>query len=97
MPHPKLNTVQEYYNQHQLHHHAATGNIAVRSGGEGTMDYVVEAAVNIFPNALRNVIMDRLEPRIHQVRSGMKHQYWLLGMIRLGKLYQLESEKKINK
>lgn len=58
------------------------------------MDYVVEAAVNILPNALRNVIMDRLEPRIHQVRSSMKQQYWLLGIMKscrdreLRKLYQ---------
>ncbi|KAK3853698.1 hypothetical protein Pcinc_039776 [Petrolisthes cinctipes] len=43
------------------------GNIAVRSGGEGTMDYIVEAAVNILPNALRNVIMNKLEPKIHQI------------------------------
>ncbi|XP_071530707.1 uncharacterized protein [Panulirus ornatus] len=43
------------------------GNVAVTSPGEGTMDYMVEAVVNVLPNALRNAIMDRLEPKIQQV------------------------------
>ncbi|CAL4164437.1 unnamed protein product, partial [Meganyctiphanes norvegica] len=44
------------------------GNIAVRSKGEGTMDYVLEAVVNILPNALRNIIMDVLEKNRIPVR-----------------------------
>ncbi|KAG7173632.1 uncharacterized protein LOC121860290 [Homarus americanus] len=43
------------------------GNLAVRSTGEGSMDYLLEAFVNIVPNALRNVIMDNIEPRIQQI------------------------------
>lgn len=42
------------------------GNLAVRSDGEGTFDYLVEALVNILPNCLRDQIMDRVEPVIHQ-------------------------------
>lgn len=37
------------------------GNIAVASDGIGTMDYVIEALVNIIPNLLRKQIVDALE------------------------------------
>jgi hypothetical protein len=37
------------------------GNIQVRSNGLGTVDYVVEFAVNVFPNLLRYQIVDALE------------------------------------
>uniref|UniRef100_W8BJW5 Uncharacterized protein n=1 Tax=Ceratitis capitata TaxID=7213 RepID=W8BJW5_CERCA len=37
------------------------GNIQVRSDGAGTLDYVMEAVVNIVPNLLRYQIMDVLE------------------------------------
>ncbi|XP_068216781.1 uncharacterized protein [Palaemon carinicauda] len=43
------------------------GNLAVRSAGERTMDYAVELLVNIVPNIFRNVIMDKVEPKLHQV------------------------------
>ncbi|KAG0719593.1 hypothetical protein GWK47_050120 [Chionoecetes opilio] len=42
------------------------GNFAVRSNGDGTFDYLVEALVNILPNCFRNQIMDKVEPMIHQ-------------------------------
>ncbi|XP_053680919.1 uncharacterized protein LOC128731803 isoform X2 [Anopheles nili] len=37
------------------------GNIQVRCDGAGTLDYVIEAAVNILPNLLRYQIMDAIE------------------------------------
>ncbi|XP_053601775.1 uncharacterized protein LOC128670266 isoform X1 [Plodia interpunctella] len=37
------------------------GNIQVRCNGAGTLDYVIEAGVNILPNLLRYQIMDALE------------------------------------
>ncbi|CAG5036381.1 unnamed protein product [Parnassius apollo] len=37
------------------------GNIQVRFDGAGTLDYVIEFAVNILPNLLRYQIMDALE------------------------------------
>lgn len=37
------------------------GNIQVRFDGAGTMDYIIEAGVNILPNLLRYQIMDALE------------------------------------
>lgn len=40
------------------------GNIQVRCNGAGTLDYVVEAAVNVLPNILRYQIMDALESPI---------------------------------
>ncbi|XP_064111655.1 uncharacterized protein LOC135219130 [Macrobrachium nipponense] len=43
------------------------GNLAVRSAGERTMDYAVEILINIVPNIFRNVIMDKIEPKLHQV------------------------------
>ncbi|KAK8391226.1 hypothetical protein O3P69_017120 [Scylla paramamosain] len=42
------------------------GNLAVRSDGDGTFDYLVEAMLNILPNCFRNQIMDKVEPVIHQ-------------------------------
>ncbi|GAB0100284.1 uncharacterized protein DMENIID0001_162970 [Sergentomyia squamirostris] len=37
------------------------GNIQVRSEGAGTLDYVIEFAVNVLPNLLRYQIMDAIE------------------------------------
>ncbi|XP_011501437.1 PREDICTED: uncharacterized protein LOC105365056 [Ceratosolen solmsi marchali] len=37
------------------------GNIQTRIHGAGTIDYLVEAGINILPNLLRNQIMDALE------------------------------------
>uniref|UniRef100_A0A336KI47 CSON005147 protein n=1 Tax=Culicoides sonorensis TaxID=179676 RepID=A0A336KI47_CULSO len=37
------------------------GNIQMRCDGAGTLDYVIELMVNIFPNLLRYQIMDALE------------------------------------
>lgn len=54
-----------------------SGNLAVRSGGEGSLDYMVELLVNVLPNALRNVIMDKLEPKIHQVRMGKRAAFYV--------------------
>ncbi|XP_030373338.1 uncharacterized protein LOC115623229 isoform X2 [Scaptodrosophila lebanonensis] len=42
------------------------GNIQVRCDGAGTMDYVLEFAVNMLPNLLRYQIMDALENPIKQ-------------------------------
>ncbi|XP_050665576.1 uncharacterized protein LOC126965857 [Leptidea sinapis] len=42
------------------------GNIQVRFDGAGTIDYVVEFAVNILPNLLRYQIMDALETPIRE-------------------------------
>lgn len=40
------------------------GNIQIRFDGLGTVDYVVELAVNVIPNLLRYQIMDALEKPI---------------------------------
>lgn len=40
------------------------GNIQVRMDGAGTLDYVVELAVNVIPNLLRYQIIDALEAPI---------------------------------
>ncbi|XP_026764240.2 uncharacterized protein LOC113522675 isoform X2 [Galleria mellonella] len=37
------------------------GNIQVRCDGAGTLDYIIEAVVNILPNLLRYQIMDAIE------------------------------------
>lgn len=37
------------------------GNIQVRCDGAGTLDYVIEFAINILPNLLRYQIMDAIE------------------------------------
>ncbi|KAM3961243.1 LOW QUALITY PROTEIN: uncharacterized protein ACR2FA_004791 [Aphomia sociella] len=37
------------------------GNIQVRCDGAGTIDYIIEAAINILPNLLRYQIMDAIE------------------------------------
>ncbi|KAJ3639411.1 hypothetical protein Zmor_002772 [Zophobas morio] len=42
------------------------GNIQVRFDGAGTVDYVIELAVNVLPNLLRYQIMDALETPIKQ-------------------------------
>ncbi|CAK1600167.1 unnamed protein product [Parnassius mnemosyne] len=42
------------------------GNIQVRFDGAGTLDYVVELAVNVLPNLLRYQIMDALEGPIKE-------------------------------
>ncbi|XP_068629034.1 uncharacterized protein [Battus philenor] len=42
------------------------GNIQVRFDGAGTLDYVVEFAVNVLPNLLRYQIMDALEGPIKE-------------------------------
>lgn len=42
------------------------GNIQVRCDGAGTLDYVIELAVNILPNLLRYQIMDALEGPIKE-------------------------------
>ncbi|XP_055586594.1 uncharacterized protein LOC129739193 [Uranotaenia lowii] len=47
---PKLNDIQ-----------LELGNIQVRCDGAGTLDYVIEAVVNILPNLLRYQIMDAIE------------------------------------
>ncbi|XP_034097360.1 uncharacterized protein LOC132783682 isoform X2 [Drosophila nasuta] len=42
------------------------GNIQVRCSGAGTLDYVMEFAVNVLPNLLRYQIMDAIENPIKQ-------------------------------
>ncbi|XP_014206359.1 uncharacterized protein LOC106637899 [Copidosoma floridanum] len=42
------------------------GNIQVRVDGAGTIDYIIEAGINIIPNLLRNQIMDALEGTIRR-------------------------------
>ncbi|EDW64788.2 uncharacterized protein Dvir_GJ20625 [Drosophila virilis] len=42
------------------------GNIQVRCDGAGTLDYVMEFAVNVLPNLLRYQIMDAIENPIKQ-------------------------------
>ncbi|EDV57623.1 uncharacterized protein LOC6542394 [Drosophila erecta] len=42
------------------------GNIQVRCDGAGTLDYVMEFAVNVIPNLLRYQIMDAIENPIKQ-------------------------------
>lgn len=40
------------------------GNIQIRFDGLGTVDYVIEFAINVLPNLLRQQIMDALEKPI---------------------------------
>lgn len=40
------------------------GNIQVRCNGAGTIDYIIEFGVNVFPNLLRYQIMDAIESPI---------------------------------
>lgn len=51
------------------------GNIQVRCDGAGTLDYIIEAAVNILPNLLRYQIMDAIENpvrnRIQEILNGI--------------------------
>lgn len=42
------------------------GNIQIRFDGAGTLDYVIEFAVNVLPNLLRYQIMDALENPVKQ-------------------------------
>ncbi|XP_044256889.1 uncharacterized protein LOC123006459 [Tribolium madens] len=42
------------------------GNIQIRFDGAGTVDYVIEFAVNVLPNLLRYQIMDALEAPVKQ-------------------------------
>lgn len=42
------------------------GNIQVRCNGAGTLDYVIEFAVNVLPNLLRYQIMDAIEGPIKE-------------------------------
>jgi len=43
------------------------GNIAVLSDGTGTLDYAIEAFINIVPNLLRKPIIDALEDPIREM------------------------------
>lgn len=47
--------------------HITLGNFRLLSAGESTLSYILEAAVNGLPNALRNTILTKLEPRLHQI------------------------------
>lgn len=42
------------------------GNIQVRFNGAGTLDYVIEFAVNVLPNLLRYQIMDAIEAPLRE-------------------------------
>lgn len=42
------------------------GNIQVRFDGAGTLDYIVEFAVNVLPNILRYQIMDAIETPVRR-------------------------------
>ncbi|KAL0803403.1 hypothetical protein ABMA28_017356 [Loxostege sticticalis] len=46
------------------------GNIQVRCDGAGTLDYVIELAVNVLPNLLRYQIMDALEGPLKEKIQG---------------------------
>lgn len=47
------------------------GNIQMRCDGAGTLDYIIEVGVNVFPNLLRYQIMDAIEG---PVRSYLQDQ-----------------------
>ncbi|XP_042861326.1 uncharacterized protein LOC122246679 [Penaeus japonicus] len=50
------------------------GNVALTSSGMGSLDYLIEAGVNVFPNVFRNEILDRLETKLWQtVQEVLSH------------------------
>nr|XP_053655219.1 uncharacterized protein LOC128704180 [Cherax quadricarinatus] len=53
------------------------GNMAVRTTGMGSLDYLVEAAVNILPNVFRNEIVKKFEPELWKVwLQGSSRSSW---------------------
>lgn len=77
------------------------GNLEVRSAGERTADYAVELMANIFPNIFRNIIMDKVEPRIHQViqkkLNGLDlHRIIMDKLAERKRLKQLEAEPEMS-
>lgn len=52
------------------------GNIQVRFNGAGTVDYIIELAVNVLPNMLRYQIMDAIEAplkmRVQEILNTVK-------------------------
>lgn len=66
------------------------GNVALTSSGMGSLDYLIEASVNVFPNVFRNEILDRLETKLWQSVQDVLHHIDLRTII----LHHIEKNKK---
>ncbi|XP_001863022.2 uncharacterized protein LOC6045714 [Culex quinquefasciatus] len=77
---PKLNDLQ-----------LELGNIQVRCDGAGTLDYVVEAAVNILPNLLRYQIMDAIE---NPLKTRIQEKLDCINVEQMVKKHVVEYEKR---
>nr|XP_019542053.2 uncharacterized protein LOC109412868 [Aedes albopictus] len=77
---PKLNDIQ-----------LELGNIQVRCDGAGTLDYVVEAVVNILPNLLRYQIMDAIE---NPLKTRVQEKLDCINVEQMVKKHVVEYEKK---
>lgn len=72
------------------------GNIQLRSDGTGTLDYLLEAAVNILPNILRYQIMDAIEEPLRRKVQDILDSYDFENMIeeKLPELDNLQNQMK---
>ncbi|XP_058811866.1 uncharacterized protein LOC131676657 [Topomyia yanbarensis] len=77
---PKLNDIQ-----------LELGNIQVRCDGAGTLDYIVEAVVNILPNLLRYQIMDAIE---NPLRSRIQEKLDCINVEQMIKKHMVEYEQR---
>ncbi|XP_063593065.1 uncharacterized protein LOC134770124 [Penaeus indicus] len=66
------------------------GNVALTSSGMGSIDYLIEASVNVFPNVFRNEILDRLETKLWQSVQEVLHHIDLRTII----LHHIEKKNK---
>ncbi|XP_055636099.1 uncharacterized protein LOC129775402 [Toxorhynchites rutilus septentrionalis] len=67
------------------------GNIQVRCDGAGTLDYVIEAVVNILPNLLRYQIMDAIE---NPLKARIQEKLDCVNVEQMIKKHVLEYEKQ---
>ncbi|GLV40736.1 uncharacterized protein CBL_13762 [Carabus blaptoides fortunei] len=68
------------------------GNIQVRCNGAGTVDYLIEFGVNVFPNLLRYQIMDAIESPIKKYIQDQLNRVNVEEIIK-EKLPELEAAK----
>ncbi|XP_058455466.1 uncharacterized protein LOC131432905 [Malaya genurostris] len=67
------------------------GNIQIHSSGIGTLDYLVEAAVNILPNLVRYQIVDAIEGPL---KARIREKFECMNMEQLVKRHVLEFERR---
>ncbi|XP_058819312.1 uncharacterized protein LOC131682108 [Topomyia yanbarensis] len=67
------------------------GNIQIRCSGAGSLDYLVEAAINILPNLLRYQIMDAIEGPL---KARIREKLECMNMEQFVKRHVLEFENR---